>query len=122
MSLLYTDVNMVIDVGRANSIYTTTQLQFDMNAVRCDDPLVVDVKFDDHLGEATIPILSITRAKLGDRAATLTASDDRTALIVAPPDLPDFLHADLFWAGLAETTIWRPILDWILAHRSNGND
>jgi hypothetical protein len=35
--------------------------------------------------------------------------DDRRAL--------DFGHADLFTATNAETLVWKPILDWIVAHR-----
>ena len=122
VSLKYSNINMIVDAGLANSVDTTMQASFEIAACRCEDPLVADVNWDDHLGEITIPILSITRAKLGDRAATLTASDDITVLIVLPPDFPDFGHADMFFAGLAETKIWTPILDWILAHRSNGND
>ena len=122
VSFKFSDINTAIDVLLANSIYTTTQMSYDMNAGRCDDSQVANVKFDDRLGEITVPILSITRAKLGDRAAMLTASDNITVLIVLPPDFPDFGHADMFWAGLAETTIWKPILDWILAHRSNGDN
>jgi hypothetical protein len=31
----------------------------------------------------------------------------------------DFGHADVVLAREAETLVWRPILDWIMAHREN---
>ncbi len=31
----------------------------------------------------------------------------------------DFGHADLFFATDAESLVWQPILDWLLAHKDN---
>ena len=51
-------------------------------------------------------------------ASTRTASADVTSLVVNPGMLPSlFGHADIFLANTAAKEVWKPILDWILAHR-----
>jgi len=55
--------------------------------------------------------------------ATHAARRDVTKFVVRlyDPDqwMTDFGHADLFAARSAERLVWRPILNWILAHRSD---
>lgn len=90
------------------------------------------MKFDDHLNRIAVPILYVGSAGgaglLGYYTTTLTASKDITKFTVQffPDDQQalDFGHADLFMARDAETLVWRPILDWIVAHRrsSHGNE
>jgi hypothetical protein len=90
--------------------------------VTCYD---VVAPFDDHLAEVTLPILYVGAAGgWGERAyyaVTLTGSTDITKSIVqlhpnSEPEL-DFGHADLFTAKDAETLVWQPIGDWLVAHR-----
>ncbi len=90
-----------------------------MDASLCDDPQVADVAFDDHLGQISVPILYVGRNTTGVYTTTRTASNDIASLIVTQPNLS---HADLFLARDAESAVWKPILDWILAHPFNGFD
>lgn len=78
-----------------------------------------------HLSEITVPILYVGGAggigKYGYYTTTLTASKDVTKVLVQllPDDqrMMDFGHGDLAFAKNAETLVWKPILDWIKAHR-----
>jgi hypothetical protein len=62
---------------------------------------------------------------LGFYTTTITVSDDVSSLIVNQALNPSLYgHADFFLADSAKNPadnaankIWRPILDWILAHR-----
>jgi hypothetical protein len=82
------------------------------------------VPFDDHLSEITVPILFAGAAggfgKTGYYSTTLTSSTDITKFItqLQPDDQRaiDFGHADNVLARDAETLVWQPILDWIVAH------
>jgi hypothetical protein len=84
----------------------------------------VDVPFDDHLGEVTIPVMTVGSAGgLGaftPYAATLLGSSDVSSIIVSlyPADyvLADFGHVDLFIANNAETLVWQPIMAWLDSH------
>ncbi len=66
----------------------------------------------------------------GCYTTTLTASNDITTHLVqlqSPEDQAiDFGHADLFLAskpgGDAETLVWQPILDWIMARQQTSTD
>lgn len=121
--LLFTDTQVFIDVAQAIPPYTPLQVTLDINLARCDE---VDVPFDDHLGDITVPILYVGGAggagQLGVYNTTLTASTDVTIHIVQrlPDDMRavDFGHADLFLGRDAEALVWEPILDWITAHAS----
>jgi pimeloyl-ACP methyl ester carboxylesterase len=104
--------------------YAPYQWIYDSFASRCgsaDDP----VAFDDHLGEITVPIFCIARQSAGLFTTSLTASDDVSSLIVNSTLNPSLYgHADFFLADSATipadnaaNKIWRPILEWILAHR-----
>ena len=81
--------------------------------------------FTEHLGQIAIPILFAGAAggfgEKGFYTTTLTASTDVTKLIVQfqPDDLrqQDFGHVDTLLATHAETLVWQPILDWLVAHR-----
>jgi hypothetical protein len=126
--LRYTDPRLWIDVARAVPPYSAPNQAFrDWLAVGCNEE---DVPFFDHFSEATLPILYIGSAggarEAGYYNATLTASRDVSKLVVAflPPDqwMSDFGHADLFTARSAERLVWRPILHWLLAHRSDRTD
>lgn len=119
--LNFTDPWLWVDLLVATPYFRTQQAAFDMAAVRCDsfNPYVAAVKFDDHLGKIAVPIFYVGKnAVHGLYAATLTASNDVTQLLVNPP-LLNLAHGDLFLAWDAPTVVWSPILDWILAHKSN---
>jgi len=121
--LLYTEDWLWVDLLQAVPPYVPIQALRDFSAVQCNE---VDVPFDDHLGEIAIPILYVGAAggegQYGYYTTTLTASKDVTKFTVQlRPDeerMVDFGHADLFLARDAETLVWKPILDWIIAHRS----
>lgn len=120
-SLYFTDPWLWVDLLVATPYFQTHQAAFDMAAVRCDsfNPNVAAVKFDDHLGKIAVPIFYVGKsAAHGLYAATLTASTDISQLLVNPP-LLNLAHGDLFLAWDAATVVWSPILDWILAHKSN---
>lgn len=120
--LQYTDPWLWIDVERAIPLYFPVLGDIDQEKLTCYD---VVAPFDDHLAEVTLPILYVGAAGgFGERgyyAVTLTASTDITKFIVQlhpnnEPEL-DFGHAELFTATNAETLVWQPILDWLVAHR-----
>ena len=120
-SLQYTDPWLWIDVLRAAPPYTPVLGGIDQDKVTCYD---VVAPFDDHLAEVTLPILYVGAAggwgERGYYAVTLTGSTDITKFIVqlhpnTEPEL-DFGHADLFTATNADTLVWKPILDWLVAH------
>lgn len=120
--LQYTDPWLWIDVIRAVPFYFPVRGDIDQERVTCYD---VVTPFDDHLGEVNLPILYVgATGGFGERgyyAVTLTASTEITKFIVQlhSNDEPalDFGHADLFTATNAETQVWQPILDWLVAHR-----
>jgi hypothetical protein len=123
--LRYTDPGLWRDVLRAAPPYLPVQVGYDLDAVQCDE---VDVPFDDHLGEIAVPILHVGAMGEGgdfdNFTTTLTASKDVTNLLVQlEPDrtpesrMIDFGHVDVYTAANAETLVWRPILDWLIAHR-----
>jgi hypothetical protein len=127
--LRFTDTALWLDVGSAPPPYAAPiRVGLDFDGVVCNE---TDVPFDDHLGEITIPILYVGAAGgfgqgSGPYSTTLTASRDVTKLRVQllPDDQRayDYGHADLFTARNAERLVWRPILHWLLAHRSERHD
>ena len=123
VGLLYTDPALWIDVMRAAPPFMPLGANLDVATTRCDQ---VDVPFDDHLRAIRLPILAIGAA--GGAApqhhtASLTSSRDVesfTVQLLPNAAVPfDFGHADLFTATDAEALVWQPLLDWLVAHRSN---
>jgi hypothetical protein len=106
---------------RGASPFQPTRELADSELLMCDEQ---DVPWDDHLEDITNPILYVGAGggfgEYGVYTTTLLGSTDVTTRIVdLQPDaarLLDFGHADLFIATDAETLVWDPILDWILAH------
>lgn len=121
--LLYTLPEVFADALQAVPPYFPLPVSVDTAAIGCD---MVDVPFDDHLGEITIPILYVGAAggnsRLGEYSMSLTASNDITSVVVQLlPDedaATDFGHADIFLAQDADVLVWQPILDWLVAHSS----
>ena len=106
---------------RGAAPFQPTRQLADSELLTCDEQ---DVPWDDHLEDITNPILYVGAGggfgEYGLYTTTLLGSTDVTTRIVdLQPDtarLLDFSHADLFIATDAETLVWDPILDWILAH------
>ncbi|MBZ5621412.1 MAG: hypothetical protein LAQ69_22210 [Acidobacteriia bacterium] len=84
-----------------------------------------NVTFTEHLDQIAIPLLHVGAAggfgKAGFYTTKFTKSKDvQTVLVQRLADdkrQEDFGHADTVLADDAETTVWKPILDWIIAHR-----
>ena len=120
--LQYTEPRLSLDLDQALPPHYPMQTNFDVDAVLCGE---VKVPFDDHLGDIALPILYVGAGggfgKYGYYTTSLTASKDVTKFTVhfQPDDqrMLDFGHADLFMAKDAETLAWRPILNWLKAHR-----
>jgi len=118
--LTFTDDRLFVDLLATTPDFSTRQSAYDLYAVRCDDDVTAPVSFDDHLAEIALPIFYVGKnATHGLYAATLTASTDFSELLVNPPAYPNLAHADLFLAPAAENLVWFPILEWMLAHKSN---
>jgi len=120
--LAYTDPELWIDLLQYVPPYVPRQTFVDMNTTWCDE---VDVPFDDYLADVEVPILAVGAAGGAvpePYTPWLTASRDIEQLTVQflPDELHmlDFGHGDLFMAGNAEAEVWRPILDWLVAHRA----
>lgn len=87
----------------------------------------IDTPLDDHFAQITVPILHVgAKGGFGPSAfasTTFTASRDVTTITVHrlsdADEAMDFGHVDTVLAKNAESLVWRPILDWIKAHRRN---
>ncbi|MFU8821933.1 MAG: hypothetical protein ACNA8G_10310 [Gammaproteobacteria bacterium] len=119
-TLTYTDPDLWVDLLATSPTYRTWQAAYDMSAARCDDDAVAPVASDDHLDKIALPIFYVGKhAAFGMRAATLTASADVSQWLVNPPYTPNLAHGDLFLASEAQTWVWSPILEWVLARKFN---
>jgi hypothetical protein len=124
IGLRFTEDELWVDLLRAAPPYMALAGSLDVARTRCD---VDDVPYDDHLGDVAVPILgvgAIGGAQPFHHTASRTASGDVerfTVQLLSNAELPfDFGHADLFTATDAEVYFWQPLLEWIVAHRSNG--
>ena len=121
-SLRYTEDRLWLDLLQNIPPHLPMKSNFDTDALFCDN---IPVPFDDHLSQIAVPILFAGAAggfgQTGYYSTTLTASTDITKFTVQlqPDDqrASDFGHADNVLARDAETLVWKPILDWIVAHR-----
>jgi len=124
-SLRFTEDQLfVATVGTTFAPYYPVRIDFDTEQMMCG---AVDTPLDDGLSQITVPILHIgAKGGFGPSAyasSTFTASRDVTTITVQRlPDSDeamDFGHVDTVLARDAETLVWQPILDWIMAHREN---
>lgn len=123
--LRFTDITLWLQMLQRTPPYWPRQAGADLSFARCEAG--VDVSFDDHLQDITVPILNVGAAGgaglRGNYTASLTASEDLQSFLVQrlPDDqwMYDFGHADLFTATEAATHVWQPILNWIVDHREN---
>lgn len=124
-SLRFTDDQLwVAAMGAAYTPYYPRRLDVDTEQVMCG---TIDNPFDDHFAQITVPILHVgAKGGFGPSAyasTTFTTSRDVTTITVQRlPDADeaaDFGHVDTVLGTDAETLVWRPILDWIMAHRES---
>ena len=87
-----------------------------------------DVPWNQHWAEVRIPIFYVGAlggfGEAGLDQLALLGSDDVTALMVDAnlgDPLVDYGHLDLFLANNAESLVWEPILEWIVAHSRRGH-
>lgn len=122
--LRFTDDQLWVGaMGASFAPYYPRRTDVDTGQLLC----TFDTPFDDHLAEITVPILHVgAKGGFGPSAyasTTFTASRDVTTITVQrlsdTDDAMDFGHVDTVLATDAETLVWRPILDWIMAHREN---
>jgi hypothetical protein len=111
-------------MGAALPPYYPVRIDVDTDRLMCG---TVDTPFDDHFAQITVPILHVApKGGFGPSAyasTTFTASRDVTTITVQllsdADEAMDFGHVDTVLARDAEMLVWRPILDWIMAHREN---
>jgi pimeloyl-ACP methyl ester carboxylesterase len=121
-ALRFTEPGLWLDLLQVIPPHLPTQSDLDIDATFCGKS---DVPFDDHLRQITLPILLAGAAGGFGRTTiyttTLTGSKDVTILIAQRlPDSQrdqDFGHADTTLGKDARTLVWKPVLDWIVAHR-----
>ncbi len=81
----------------------------------------VNVPYDDHLDEITVPVLYVGTAggfgAAGLETLELLGSTDQSSLIVQlypeGSEAVDFGHVDMLWAESAPELVWTPIGEWI---------
>ncbi|HEX3011835.1 MAG TPA: hypothetical protein VHQ70_07340 [Syntrophomonadaceae bacterium] len=119
--LRYADYQYILRLGLASRPYQSLGEMIDGEAIMSDQ---VEMPYDDHLQEITIPVLYVGAAggmgNYGTYTLTLLGSSDKSSIIVRLEDSGaealDFGHADLLWADNAPNLVWKPISQWILSH------
>jgi hypothetical protein len=118
--LTWTRERLFFDFLMEASPYQSLAEQLDTEALWCG----VDVPYDDHLGQVTVPVLYVGAeggvGRHGLHGTSLLGSADVTSLLVRryPEEgrLLDYGHADLFLAEDAKVAVWAPLLDWLERH------
>lgn len=119
--LRYADYQYILRLGLASRPYQSLGEMIDGEAIISDQ---VEVPYDDHLQEITVPVLYVGAAggmgSYGTYTLNLLGSSDKRSIMVrleAPgAEALDFGHADLLWANNAPSLVWKPISQWILGH------
>ncbi|MEA2488947.1 MAG: hypothetical protein QOH21_739 [Acidobacteriota bacterium] len=119
--LLYSSEANLFNFEKAASPVQPNRELADADRATCG---TANVRFDDHLGDITVPVFYIGAGggfgQFGVYTTTLLGSTDVTTLIISkvPADqrLADYGHADLFLASDAQTLVWQPMLNWIRGH------
>ncbi len=123
-SLNYTPTQTLLTMEKRSSPYQPLKETFEGDAAICDDESIVDVPFDDHLDEITVPVFYLGAdggfGDYGIYTTTLLGSQDVTHHVVdlepGGPNLTEYGHADLFTATNARTLAWERLLSWIESH------
>jgi len=123
--LRFTDDQLWVGaMGAAYTPYYPVRIDLDVDQLLCG---TFDTPLDDHFAQISVPILHVgAKGGIGPgvyASAAVTASSDVTTMTVqllsGQEEAMDFGHVDTVFATDAETLVWRPILDWIMAHREN---
>ncbi len=120
--LRYTNARVWLDLTRNMPPHYPARSDLEWDTLFCGK---TSSPVNRYLDQIAIPIFHVGAAggfgKAAFYSATLTKSKDvKTLLIQRLPDdkrQEDFGHADTLLASDAETAVWKPILDWMLAHR-----
>jgi hypothetical protein len=125
VDLVHLTVDQWLDFMIAGAPWEPMQFMLDYATWGCRE---VDVPWDDHFQDITLPVLNIAAA--GGIGPTthdclgLLGSSDITDLTISvePADraLYDIGHIDLWVAREAPALVWQPILDWMVAHGHRG--
>lgn len=120
VDLAYTPVTQYLEWLQGFNNYGANAFEYDFTAIHCGQ---VEVPFDDHLGEVSVPVLFVGAnggwgSLMGHTASLLTGCSDVSLLNVSVNDdmLLDIGHVDIFVSTEAPQRFWRPMLDWIVAH------
>lgn len=127
VDLVNLSIDQWLDFMIAGAPWEPMKFLLDYSVWGCNE---VDVPWDDHFAEITLPVLNVAPA--GGIGPTthwclgLLGSGDITDLVIRtlPEDqaLYDIGHIDLWVARQAPELVWRPILDWVVAHAPRGHD
>ena len=114
--LNFTNYDYMIDLAYSLVSFQSIGYMMDDEAIMCNDSSVVDVPYDDHLGEITIPVLYVGAEDgyggyYGNYTTTLLGSTDVAIHIV-----PGYAHIDGLYANDAESMAWKLIYDWLESH------
>ncbi len=121
VGLKYTNENTIYDLSLIMPPFCSQAELRDFEAVLSD---YIDVPYDDHLNDITIPVFYIGSAggfgKYGLYTLDLLGSTDKKTLLIQEyPDeyaALDYGHADLMWEANAKDLVWKPMLEWIKIH------
>jgi hypothetical protein len=125
--LQFTPVEGFLDFLGLGGGYMPYLWHYENEVLSCDE---IDLPYDDHIGEITVPILYVGSgggyAESGLYTVGLLGSSDVSSMIVRlyPPEAAaiEFGHTDLWSATNAPGLVWQPILDWIEDHTPGRGD
>lgn len=120
--LRYTNSRAWLDLARNLPPHYPTRSDVEWDTLYCGKTAS---PVNRYLDQIAIPIFHVGGAggfgKAVFGSSTLTRSKDvKTLLVQRLSDdkrQEDFAHADTVLANDAETAVWKPILDWVVAHR-----
>ncbi|MEA1864243.1 MAG: hypothetical protein U9N46_03445, partial [Euryarchaeota archaeon] len=116
--LKFTNSEYMIDLARSLDTFQSIGYMMEEEAIMCNCSAVVDVPYDDNLGNIRLPVLYVGGETgyggEGNYTTSLLRSADVTNLIV-----PGYGHIDMSYADCAESTVWTPICDWIINHTAS---
>ena len=116
--LNFTNSDYMIDLAQSLDTFQSIGYMMEEEAIMCNCSAVVDVPYDDNLGNISLPVLYVGGETgyggEGNYTTSLLRSTDVTNLIV-----PGYGHIDISYADCAESTVWAPICDWIVNHTAS---
>jgi|GEM_PF-2862175 len=111
--LNFTNADYMTDLTRSLDAFRSIGCMMEEEAIMCNCSAVVDVPYDDNLGNIRLPVMYVGGGTgyggEGNYTTSLLRSADVTNLIV-----PGYGHIDMLYADCAESTVWAPMCDWIV--------